>query len=423
MTGSRSRRQFLSSALAVPAAAALPVELAAFQATQDRFFAGLPRGRDVDAGDYLLEPGLRYLNHASIGTVPKAVHEAQVGYLSQCETNPWYHVWDDGFEAGWNRSRSLVADTFGCEESQVAITRGTTEAFNALAHGVPLQGGQEVLFGSLNHVGASACWTLRAEEVGFSVRKFETKIEDLTDADVDAVVAMYTTEIRDETELLVLPDVDNVVGCRLPVRAIADAARKLGVRWVFVDGAQTAGAMPIDFGSLGVDAYVSSPHKWIQAPKGTGIALLSESLIEVLRPMMATWGRKRWSGQARMLEDYGTRDFATILSLGDACVFSTTRGIQSGFDKLLSLRKVAMEFVDSERRLEWVSPRDEALAGSLWSIRVAGSESPSVASSAFANQRLVVRGFGGERNCVRVSPGYITEPEALVDALRDLSEL
>ena len=42
---------------------------------------------------YLLAPDLIYLNHASIGTVPRPVMEAHAGYLELCETHPSLYVW------------------------------------------------------------------------------------------------------------------------------------------------------------------------------------------------------------------------------------------------------------------------------------------------------------------------------------------
>ncbi len=42
---------------------------------------------------YLLSPDLIYLNHASIGTVPRPVLDAHFGYLEVCETHPSLYVW------------------------------------------------------------------------------------------------------------------------------------------------------------------------------------------------------------------------------------------------------------------------------------------------------------------------------------------
>ncbi|MDX1579188.1 MAG: hypothetical protein R3266_11925, partial [Gemmatimonadota bacterium] len=54
--------------------------------------------------EYLLSPEITYLNHASIGTIPRAVHEAHIAYLAVCETNPWLYMWG----GAWEDSREAV---------------------------------------------------------------------------------------------------------------------------------------------------------------------------------------------------------------------------------------------------------------------------------------------------------------------------
>jgi hypothetical protein len=47
---------------------------------------------------YMLSPEVTYLNHGSIGTIPRAVHEARAAYLEICETNPWLYMWSGAWE-------------------------------------------------------------------------------------------------------------------------------------------------------------------------------------------------------------------------------------------------------------------------------------------------------------------------------------
>ena len=43
---------------------------------------------------------------------------------------------------------------------------------------------------------------------------------------------------------------------------------------VTADGAQAFGHIPVDVHAIGCDAYSTSPHKWLLAPKGTGLLYL-----------------------------------------------------------------------------------------------------------------------------------------------------
>ena len=93
--------------------------------------------------------------------------------------------------------------------------------------------------------------------------------------------------------MLVFPHVDNKVGLRMPVKELAAAARRRGVEYVSVDGAQAVGMVPVDLSDLGVDFYAMSPHKWLQTPKGLGIFYITNDRLGELRPMWTTWGQKR----------------------------------------------------------------------------------------------------------------------------------
>ena len=115
------------------------------------------------------------------------------------------------------------------------------------------------------------------------------------------VVTLHAEAIGERTRVLVLPHIDNQVGLRHPLPAIAKAARERGVRWIAVDAAQSVGMIPVDVGALGVDFYATSTHKWLQSPKGLGLLVTSERGREALRPMWVSWGQRRWSGSARPL--------------------------------------------------------------------------------------------------------------------------
>ena len=110
------------------------------------------------AKEYLLKENSSYLNHASIGTVPKVIHEAHVKYLEICESNPSLYVWGSIWKEVTENTRQLASSLIHCNVDDLAITHNTTEGFNILAHGLQLSQNDEVLFSSLNHAGASMPW-------------------------------------------------------------------------------------------------------------------------------------------------------------------------------------------------------------------------------------------------------------------------
>ncbi|MEM6794675.1 MAG: aminotransferase class V-fold PLP-dependent enzyme [Acidobacteriota bacterium] len=410
MQDASSRRSFLK-AVGAGTAAAFLASLAdvrgsfAEQAADD---LGSLSGADPFArlnGSYTLDPGVTYLNHASIGTMPRAVQDAHRQYLRLCEMNPWLHMWGDVWQEPREEVRRQAALFFGCTSDEITFSHNTTETFNLLAQGLPIGPSDEVLFSSLNHSGASVCWHHAAETRGFSVRQFDfpaSRVPELTTAEV---LEIYGRAIRPETRVLALPHVDNTLGLRLPLRRITALARERGVRFVVVDAAQTAGMIPLDVASWGIDAYATSAHKWLQAPKGLGVAYLHRDLHEILRPLWVTWGKERWAGSARRYEDYGTRNLAEVLTLGDALAFQNELGADRVEAHHRRLWTHARERVDQSPALRWGSPREWELSAALYSVGISGERASDVFPRLFNRYGFVVRPFETHGlNALRVSP-------------------
>ena len=76
-------------------------------------------------------------------------------------------------------------------------------------------------------------------------------------------------------EAAVVPNVTKVIslshvlttnGLRMPIPQISAMAHKYNIS-VVVDGAQAPGGIDVDLAELGCDAYATSAHKWMLAPK------------------------------------------------------------------------------------------------------------------------------------------------------------
>lgn len=360
------------------------------------------------AKHYSLGDGVVYVNHASIGTVPKAVQASHRRYLELCESNPWLHMWGEAWKGPLESVRAQAAASLGCGADEISFSHNTTEVFNLLAQGLPLAEGDEVLFSSLNHSGASVCWDHAGGRRGYTVRRFDFPVRDAASMTEDDVVACHLDAIRPETRVLALPHIDNILGLRHPLRRLADGARARGVEFVVVDAAQSVGMLPLDLPALGVDAYATSAHKWIQGPKGLGVAYLRADLQERLRPMWVTWGQRLWSDSVRRFEDYGTRNLAEVLTLGDALTFQDRLGADRVGAHHRRLRAAARARVDAEPLLTWHSPESWELGSAIYSIGVRGRPSSELFQELFGAHGLVFRPFEVQGlNAVRLSPNTL----------------
>lgn len=371
-------------------------------------------GHALSFDDYLVDPSVRYLNHGSIGTTPRLVHEAHVEYLRLCESNPWLYMWDEPWVEPIEAVRVAGARAMGCLPTEVALTHNTTEGFNLLAQGLPLGPGDEVLFSSLNHPGASNPWTHMAPVRGYEVRRFPFPVSDLPGMTLSDVVEIHLREIRTNTRVLVLPHVDNLVGVRHPLTEIAAGAKARGVEFIAVDGAQALSMVPVDVVASAVDFYAASPHKWVQSPKGLGLLYMAAVHHDQVHPMWVSSGQGGAAGTVRRFEDYGTRNRPEVLSLGDALAFQERVGTQAKEAFHRAEWERAQSLAESTPGLRWRSPTQWELSAALYLVEVEGVAAAPLSRRLWENDGIVYRPIRlPEFEGARLSPNLQNRPSDL----------
>ena len=156
---------------------------------------------------------------------------------------------------------------YGCEF--VSFFPNCTYALNTAVKGI-VKKGEHIIISSLEHNSVlRPIHKLKTEGVcDYSVFEVsEDKAETLEN---------FKKSFKDNTSLCVVTSVSNVFGDILPLKDLADIARKNGA-YFFVDGAQGAGVIKINMKEQGIDCLCVPGHKGLLGPMGTG-ALLHNNL-------------------------------------------------------------------------------------------------------------------------------------------------
>src|SRR6185312_16852865 len=97
-----------------------------------------------------------------------------------------------------------------------------------------------------------------------------------------------------------------------------------------VDGAHVTGMMKLDVHDIGCDFYTSSPHKWLQAPKGSGFLYVHRGMEGKLwnTIVSASWDDPK--GGAYRFQQIGTSNVPALWGLRAAIEFAN----QIGMDKI-----------------------------------------------------------------------------------------
>ena len=226
-----------------------------------------------------------YLNTGSSGPLP-AETAAAMEQLQQYElTVGRGHV--EGFHEFVDRmaeARATIAALLVADPDDIALTHATTDGMNTGILGIDWHEGDRAVTTRLEHPGGSGPLVLARERWGV-----EVALLDVGDGgDHARILEAFDRAIDGRTRVVVLSHVLWATGAVMPIRAIADLAHERGAL-VVVDGAQSAGAIPVDLGATGADVYAIPGQKWLLGPEGTGAVAVTPAARERLAPSRAGW--------------------------------------------------------------------------------------------------------------------------------------
>jgi L-cysteine/cystine lyase len=173
--------------------------------------------------------------------------------------------------------RAALAAVLTADVDEIAVTTSTSEAMAVATWAVDWQPGDVAVTTTLEHAGALGPLYALRDRLAIDLRI----VDPGRDEDA-ATVAAFERAITPGTRLVSISHVSWSTGALLPVRPIAELARARGAT-IVVDGAQAAGAMPVDVPSLGVDFYAVPGQKWLLGPDGIAGLWVAPSVLDRAR--------------------------------------------------------------------------------------------------------------------------------------------
>ncbi|HWV85959.1 MAG TPA: aminotransferase class V-fold PLP-dependent enzyme [Capillimicrobium sp.] len=206
-----------------------------------------------------------YLNAGTCGPVAAAAVQAAQDTLHIAATDGRWMPYFERMIDLQARQRAAYAARIGAQPADVALTTSTSDGIVRVLAGLELGPEDEIVTSDEEHPGLLGPLAAAARRIGLRVRTvpFEALAEGVSPA----------------TGLVACSHVSWVGGKEAPP-ALAEVAAS-GVP-VLLDGAQGAGAVPVDVGALGCAFYAASGQKWLCGPVGTGFLYVAPAWRERL---------------------------------------------------------------------------------------------------------------------------------------------
>lgn len=340
-----------------------------------------------------------YLNAGTFGPLPRrsasamadaVVRDLQLGRSSR------------EFFEGLLELREELRESFrallGAPAGSIALTASTTEACNVVLGGLVLGPGDEVVTTDSEHPGLFG---------GLVASGATLRVAAIRDRPAEEAFAALEAELTARTRLVALSHVSWLTGAVLPVGELAGRGVPL-----LVDGAQAAGAIPVDVGELGCDFYTVSAQKWLLGPDATGCLYVKPERVEELRlamPSYLSWQHPEYEPKPDAARfDPGWIPAASLAGLRAALAFAAEVG-EERFARARAVAEHCRELL--AERVKVVTEPEQA------TLVTFEADEPEALVARLADADVIVRDLPGT-GWVRASCGWWTSDEDLERLVR-----
>lgn len=298
-----------------------------------------------------------YLDNTATTQTPIPAVEAMVDYFYRYAGNHGRGAHRLARETTnhYEDARETVARFLSAEPSKTILTKNTTEGINLIANSYPWEAGDHIVTTLLEHHSNLLPW-LRLQKKGVNVT--------VVNPDSMGIIDISTIEnaFTEKTKLVAITQISNVFGSVQDVKGVTKIAHRNGIK-VLIDGAQSAGHMPVNLKDLDCDFFATAGHKGLLGPQGTGVLYIKEP--EMLESASVGGGTvSDVSGYTYVLEpspacfEAGTPNIPGVIGLGRAVEYVEKIGVSEIEKYEIKLSREAAKRLSELEHVEVYGPED-----------------------------------------------------------------
>jgi selenocysteine lyase/cysteine desulfurase len=396
-----------------------------------------------------LAPDWMHFSQFYIVSHPKPVRDAIERFRGMLDAQPFSTVEHGmGFDAFLGdearqdpfpvRVQQAAAAYIGGKPEEVALTDSTTQGLALIYQGLTLKPGDEVLCTTHDHYVHHEAIRLAVEKSGASWRRVPL-YENPANASAEEMVDRLKRAIGSRTRVVGITWVHSSSGVRIPVRALAQAVAEVNANRaedkqirVVLDAVHGFGNQEEQLAQLGVDFAAAGTHKWIFAPRGTGIVWVPEKNWGLLRPTIPTFYDVEpfaaWEDERRpnapksiaWISPGGFKAYEHQWAMAEAFEFHQRIGRKRIADRITALNTQCKEGLAKIPKVKLLTPKDPALSAGLIAFEVEGQSASETVHKLHA-RKVVASTSPYKISKARLAPSLVNderEVEAALQAVR-----
>jgi selenocysteine lyase/cysteine desulfurase len=346
--------------------------------------------------------GIINLNNGGVSPSPRVVTEALVRYVWEQEDCTAYTMWEI-LEPQSETIRTGLAELFGCDREEIAITRNASESLEILLDGMDFKPGDEILTTTQDYQRMLTTLRQREKRENLKLKLIQVPIPP---KNLSEISTAFEKGITDRTRLVLISHMINITGQITPVKAVCDLARARGIETI-VDGAHSFAQFDFKQKDLGCDYFGTSLHKWLYAPKGTGMLYVKRDKIDKIWPLMAAEAEQ--ANDIRKFEEIGTHSAAPKLAIGEALVFHNAIGGKRKEARLRYLSRYWMNKLKDVPKIRFNTSFDPNQSCAIANVHIEGTDPKAVTKYLFDKHHIfTVAIVHAEFQGIRITPNLYT---------------
>ncbi len=218
------------------------------------------RNNPPGSGEFPVDPGLVYLNHAAVAPWPVRTRDAVAAFAAENTRSgaAYYPRW---LQVEQRLRRQLAWLVNAPSPDDIALLKNTSEGISLVAAGLPWQAGDNLVISNREFPSNRMAWEALA------ARGVQVRVADLGSDDPEAAVCAL---LDDRTRVLAISAVQFGDGLRLDLARLGRACRANGTLFC-VDAIQQVGALAFDVQAIHADFAIADGHKWMLGPEGVAL--------------------------------------------------------------------------------------------------------------------------------------------------------